>query len=81
MPSATMTSRGQVTIPRPIRQILKVQAGDRLDFLVDDQGQVLLRAGGTDITELRGLLHRRGRRPANIKEMNAAIGRRHGRRR
>lgn len=80
MPSATITSKGQVTIPRPIRQLLKVRSGDRLDFIVDDEGQIVLRAGGTDVTELRGLLHRPGRRAVSIEQMNAAIGRRHGRR-
>jgi len=78
MPSAMITSKGQITIPKPIRLLLKVRSGDRLDFLVDQRGQVVLRAGGADVTELRGLLRQPGRRPVSVPDMNKAIARRHG---
>ncbi|MGH3427308.1 MAG: AbrB/MazE/SpoVT family DNA-binding domain-containing protein, partial [Mycobacteriales bacterium] len=42
MARATITSKGQVTIPRQIRRLLHVGAGDQLDFIVDDDGQVVL---------------------------------------
>ena len=81
MPSATVTSKGQITIPKPIRDLLKVQAGDVLDFVVDDRQQVVIRAGTVDIRELKGLLHRPGRRPVTLEEMDAAILRQGARRR
>jgi AbrB family looped-hinge helix DNA binding protein len=80
MPSATITSKGQVTIPRRIRDLLRLEPGDRIDFVIDDQGRVLVRPGTTDVTELRGLLQRRGRRPVTLKQMTAAVARHHGRR-
>jgi antitoxin PrlF len=73
MPSATVTSKGQVTIPKSIRGVLKVEAGDRLDFVVEEGGRVVVRPGAADVTGLKGLLHRPGRRPVTIDEMNAAI--------
>jgi AbrB family looped-hinge helix DNA binding protein len=80
MPSATITSKGQVTIPKAIRQALKVGAGDRLDFVLEGEGRVVVRPGVTDVTDLKGLLHRPGRRRVSLGEMNAAIARQ-GRRR
>jgi antitoxin PrlF len=81
MPSATITSKGQVTIPKAIRQALKVGVGDRLDFVVEAGGRVLIRPGVTDVSDLKGLLHRPGRRPVSLAEMDAAIARQGRRRR
>jgi AbrB family looped-hinge helix DNA binding protein len=39
MPRATVTSKGQITIPRSIRQALKVGSGDRLDFVLEAEGR------------------------------------------
>jgi antitoxin PrlF len=75
MPSATVTSKGQVTIPESIRRLLKVAVGDRLDFVVENEGRVVLRVGVADATDLKGLLHRPGRRPVTVEAMNAAIAR------
>ncbi len=76
MPSSTLTSKGQVTIPKEIREYLKVRNGDRLDFIVDAEGKVILRPGTRDVRELRGILSRRGKRPVTLEEMEAAILRR-----
>jgi antitoxin PrlF len=80
MPSATITSKGQVTIPRRIRELLRLESGDRIDFVIDDHGRVLVQPGTTDVTELRGLLRRRGQRPVSLKQMASVIARHHGRR-
>jgi AbrB family looped-hinge helix DNA binding protein len=45
VPTATLTSKGQVTIPKVIREALKVNTGDRLDFVVESEGRVVVRAG------------------------------------
>ena len=80
MPSTTVTSKGQVTIPKRIREFLRVKPGDRVDFLVDGDGRVRVRAGTSDVRELKGLLRRSGRRPVSLGETQAAIARRHGKR-
>jgi AbrB family looped-hinge helix DNA binding protein len=80
MPSASLTSKGQVTIPKLIRERLKVKTGDRLDFVIEGE-QVVLRPGTRDLRSLRGILHRAGRKPISLEAMDAAITRFHGRNR
>jgi AbrB family looped-hinge helix DNA binding protein len=79
MPMTTLTSKGQVTIPKPVRDFLRVKPGDRLDFVIEDDGRVLVRPGTARAEELKGLLRRPGRRPVTLGEMQAAITRRHRR--
>jgi AbrB family looped-hinge helix DNA binding protein len=81
MASTTVTSKGQVTIPKRIRDFLRVKPGDRIDFDIDARGTVVVRPGGTDVQALKGLLQRAGRRPVSLEAMDAAIAKHHRRRR
>jgi antitoxin PrlF len=76
MPSATLTSKGQLTLPKAIRDLLRVGVGDRVDFIVKDDGTVVLRPATVDVRELKGLLHRKGLTPLSVEDMNAIIRRR-----
>jgi AbrB family looped-hinge helix DNA binding protein len=76
MPSATISSKGQLTLPKAIRDLLRLGAGDRVDFVVKDDGTVVLRLATADVREVRGMLHRKGLAPLTIEEMNAIIRRR-----
>ena len=76
MATAKVTTKGQVTIPRSIRQALKVGAGDRLDFILDARGGVVLRPANRGLGEIKGILHAARRKPVTVEEMNAAIARR-----
>lgn len=73
MPSATVTSKGQITIPKSVRRALRITAGDRLDFVLEGEGRVVVRAGVTDVEDLKGILRRPGTRPVSVKQMNQAI--------
>lgn len=73
MPTATLTSKGQTVIPKAIRNHLRVQPGDALDFVVQDNGDVLIRPATEDIRRLKGLLHRPSRLSVSVGEMNQAI--------
>ena len=53
MPTATVTSKGQVTIPRKVREALRLRPGDRIDFVLGEDGEVRVRAGEVDVSELR----------------------------
>ena len=76
MPSARINSKGQLMLPKAIRDLLGLGAGDRVDFVVKDDGTVVLRPATLEVRELRGMLHRKGLTPLTIEEMNAVIRRR-----
>ena len=76
MLSATINRKGQLTLPKAIRDLLGLGAGDRVDFVVKDDGTVALRPAAVDVRELRGMLHRKSLTPLTIEEMNAIIRRR-----
>lgn len=76
MPTATVTSKGQVTLPRRIREALRIRPGDRIDFVLGEDGEVRLRAAEVDVNELRGLLRRPGRKAVTLEAMEEAIARR-----
>jgi len=73
MAEATITSKGQVTIPKAVREVLGLQAGDRVEFVEDGAGGVRLRPIRGDIRCLKGMLAREGGRPVGVEEMNEAI--------
>ena len=80
MPTATLTSKGQTVIPKPIRDYLKLRPGDKLDFIVQPDGGVLIRPAVEDVRKLKGILHRPGRRVVTIDEMSRVIQQRGSRR-
>lgn len=56
MPTAKMTSKGQVTIPKQVRQRLRLGTGDQVEFVVQEAGTVLLRPLDRPVRELFGIL-------------------------
>jgi antitoxin PrlF len=81
MPTATLTSKGQLTLPKVIRERLRIEAGDTVDFVIDANGDVQVRAGRFDARDLRGLLRKPGRKPVSLEAMDDAIRAGRGRRR
>ncbi|MGC2370547.1 MAG: AbrB/MazE/SpoVT family DNA-binding domain-containing protein, partial [Candidatus Sulfotelmatobacter sp.] len=71
--AATLTSKGQITIPVQVRTALGVDTGDRIEFIEIEKGQFAIVAATRSVRELNGLFHRKGRKPVSIEEMNAAI--------
>lgn len=71
----TVTSKGQVTLPKSIRDKLNLGPGTLLDFTVDDAGVLTARPVTRKVTSLAGLLKRPGQKPLSIDEMNDAIAR------
>jgi len=80
MPAAKLTSKGQVTIPKEVRDELQIDTGDRVLFVIRDDGVVELRPETVDIRDLFGLLKSKRRRPVTVEEMNEAIRRKASRR-
>jgi len=77
MPFSTVTSEGQVTIPKRVRQALRLGVGDRVEFVIEKSGEVLVRPSKGDVGDLKGFLHRRGRKAVSPAEMERAIARGH----
>ena len=73
MPTSTLTTRGQTTIPKPIRDALDLQPGDRLEFTLQGD-QVVVRRAEADLSALDGMLDRSGKQAVSIEDMNDAIG-------
>ena len=72
MTTATVTSKGQITIPANVRQALSVSAGDRVEFVQLEPGQFLFLAANRSVTELKGMFGK-AVRTVSIEEMNRAI--------
>ena len=72
MPSSTLTSKGQVTIPKEVRDALGVRAGDRVSFVVRDDDVVELRPETLDLRTLYGALKRVGK-AVSVEQMNRDI--------
>ncbi|MBK6907350.1 MAG: type II toxin-antitoxin system PrlF family antitoxin [Rhodocyclaceae bacterium] len=67
---ATLTSKGQTTIPKEIRDSLGMKAGDRMSFTLMPDSTVVMRVKSKSITELAGMLHKKGRKPVSIEQMS-----------
>lgn len=73
MQLSTLTSKGQTTIPRKIREYLHLHTGDKLSFVIEEGGQIVLRPATVDIKTLAGLLKRENQKPIPLSEMKKAI--------
>jgi antitoxin PrlF len=72
MSESTISSKGQVTIPKAIRIRMRLKVGDRLRFLIEADGSVRLAAATRDVSTLREILPRPKRR-ATVEEMQSVI--------
>ena len=75
MPSAIVSSKGQITIPVEVRQRLGLVAGNRLDFVEITSGQFVLHAATVDIKSLRGVVGKHPK-PVSVAAMNRTVRRR-----
>lgn len=74
--TATMTSKGQITIPSRIRRRLGIDAGDRIDFVVAEDGELRLEVRRRDARELGGMLARGKAKRRSVEEMDRAVAKR-----
>ena len=75
MTTATLTSKGQITIPVAVREALGVDAGDRVEFVEIAPGRYEFIAATRPVTALKGMFGV-PRKSVSIEEMNAVIARR-----
>jgi AbrB family looped-hinge helix DNA binding protein len=73
MPTATVTTKGQITIPLTVRQRLRLKAGDRVDFILNPGGDVTLRPKRVPFEQVAGILASRKQQPASVRRMDAGV--------
>ena len=75
MTTATLTSKGQITIPLPVRRKLGVDVGDRVEFIDLGDGQMGIVAATVEVSSLKGIV-KKPRAAISIAAMNSAIAKR-----
>ena len=74
MSTAVVTSKGQITIPKPVRDGLGVESGDRVEFVEREPGVYTVVAATRDIRDLKGMIPKPAK-PVSVEDMNKAIRR------
>ena len=78
MPTATVTSKGQITIPKVVRDELGLREGDRVAFRVLEDGSVIVEPETIDLLDLKGALKPK-RKGVTLADMDDAIRSQKGR--
>jgi len=73
MPIATLTSKGQVTMPQVVREHLGLEAGDKVDFVADPLGGYRVVPVRKDVKVLRGRFAGRAVGPVSLDAMAEAV--------
>lgn len=68
--AATLTSKGQTTIPKEIRDGLGMKPGDRISFTLMPDGTVIMRVKRKSVMKLAGVLHKKGRKPVSTEQLS-----------
>ena len=75
MVTATLTSKGQMTIPKAVRESLRLRSGDRVEFVVHDQSEATFRPITKSVDDVFGRLRVRGQAAVTVARMDEAIAR------
>ena len=73
MALATLTTKGQVTIPKGVRDELSLESGDKIEIFVNEKGEGVIRPVAKKVDELFGMLKRPNQKVVSIDEMNEAL--------
>lgn len=73
MPVSTMTSKGQVTIPKSIRDRLELQTGDRLDFRLEEDGTIRIYPIARKVVDVFGVLAEKAKGSYTTREIDERL--------
>jgi len=73
MPTATITSKGQVTIPKKIREKFGLQAGDILSFEIESGDKIIIRPEKESSDAAYGILHREDQEILTVEDMESGV--------
>ncbi len=72
MPTATVTSKGQITVPAEVRTALGLRSGSRVNFVLTDAGAYELVPETRSVASLKGMITSNGA-AITLEEMDEAI--------
>ena len=78
MAESTITTKDQCVVPKKIRDYMRLNPGDKIDFVIRENGEVYVRPVTLDARELKGQLKKSGRKPVSLEEMEKAVRKRAG---
>lgn len=73
MALATLTTKGQVTIPKAIRESLKLNFGDKIEIILTEKREAIIRPVSMKVDDVFRRLHKTGRKAVSLDEMEKAI--------
>ncbi len=73
MSQSTITSKGQITIPKDVRDILHLESGSKVDFLINDDGEAIMRPLSKTPDDVFGFLASPKRRKVSVKDMDMKL--------
>jgi AbrB family looped-hinge helix DNA binding protein len=73
MLTATITSKGQITLPKAVRQSLRLHSGDKIAFIINEKEEAVIRPITRSAEHVFGLLHKNNQKMVSIQEMDQAI--------
>jgi antitoxin PrlF len=73
MALAKITTKGQVTIPKNIRESLHLHTGDKIEIVINKQGEAVIRPISKKVDDMFGILKRQKQKTVSVEEMNEAI--------
>jgi len=72
MALTTVTAKGQITIPKSVREALNLRSGDKVEILVEDD-RAILKPVSRRVEEVFGKLHQKGKKGYSVKEMDTLV--------
>ncbi|HQQ04064.1 MAG TPA: AbrB/MazE/SpoVT family DNA-binding domain-containing protein [Kiritimatiellia bacterium] len=76
MVTATITSKGQITIPKTVRNSLHLHTGDKVAFILQNDSEAVIKPVTKSVEQVFGRLHHKGMVVRTVEDMNRAIARR-----
>jgi len=73
MAIATLTTKGQVTIPKKIRESLKLHTGDKIEIIVTEKREAIIRPISKKVDDIFCKLHKPGRKAVTVETIDDAI--------
>ncbi len=75
MPVATITNKGQVTIPKKVRDAMNLHFGDKIEFVCEEEGIITVRPVKKSVDAVFGRLYKKDRRALLTEEIDERVRR------